>query len=95
MSHVTQLFNTEHDGVKPQSQQPTCRRQYGHVIDRTTRRNVTICGDERSSDEESRVSSSAMVYISSSNLVHVQLNASNEHAFIVRLAGELIVLNIH
>ena len=71
--------------------QPSCRHAYGHIIDRATRKNVTICREETNTTNRARALQADRkrhVYTSTGNQVQIVLDSTvADSRFLIHIDG--------
>jgi hypothetical protein len=63
-----------------------CSPVLGHVVDRVSRRNVSICTSQRVNDDLHQ-SEQKVIYVSQSNQLQLVIKSDLIYKFIVRLGG--------
>jgi hypothetical protein len=73
-----------------------CRTVYGYVIDRTARRNVSICGGQSSFDQREKTDDAPTktVYLSTSNQLQISVKDGVENKFLIRVEGQLTIIKV-
>jgi hypothetical protein len=76
----------------PSSIVPACATSYGYVIDRTSRKNVSMCSNQRMNGEsdEKQESKPVTIYVSRLNQLQIVTKRHVNHKFIVRVEGKTV-----
>jgi hypothetical protein len=76
--------------VSVSSTDPRCHQLFGYLIDRSSRRNVSICSERQKILEEPVQSDEKIIYTSRSNHLHLVTKGDVAFKSIIRLAGECL-----
>jgi hypothetical protein len=67
-----------------------CATFYGYVIDRNSRKNVSMCSERLYSEtDKPRESTPRAIYVSRSNQLQIVTERDVNHKFVVRVEGEM------
>jgi hypothetical protein len=72
---------TSHDTSSP------CHPVFGYLIDKSSRRNVSICSERRGGHHEPVKSDENLIYVSQSNHIQLVTKGNVNYKSIIRLAG--------
>jgi hypothetical protein len=88
-SPAGQLRNLSSFGQSNSANDASCPLVYGYIVDRTSRKNVSICGPPHPpSGQQPDESTTAQIYVSRSNQLQIVIKADVEQKFIIRLEGQ-------